>query len=110
MGTDRRDFASPFPHAGPTRGPTQCGSHKCGVAADTFAPMCFTPATTGRHWDGSPTTPGYRRTLRVAADSPSRLLRIAQVEADVVTAATESTGTSPATNNPWDSIQPNCRP
>ncbi|WP_406405399.1 DUF6083 domain-containing protein [Streptomyces sp. NBC_01643] len=49
------------------------------MSADTFAPMCFTPATTGRHWDGTPTTPRYRRALRVAADSPSRLLRIAQV-------------------------------
>ncbi|WP_158791342.1 DUF6083 domain-containing protein [Streptomyces sp. NRRL WC-3549] len=31
-----------------------------------------------RHWDGSPHTQGRRRTLRVSADSPTRLLRTAQ--------------------------------
>lgn len=40
--------------------------------------MCFTHASTGHYWDGSPATPRHRRALRVAADSPSRLLRIAQ--------------------------------
>ncbi|MEU0401635.1 DUF6083 domain-containing protein [Streptomyces sp. NPDC006197] len=34
--------------------------------------------SSGRHWDGTPRTPSRRRALRVAADSPSRLLRIAQ--------------------------------
>ncbi|ROQ23609.1 hypothetical protein EDD98_7559 [Streptomyces sp. PanSC19] len=34
--------------------------------------------TAGRHWDGAPITPRRRRTLTVAHDSPSRLLRIAQ--------------------------------
>ncbi|MET9438647.1 DUF6083 domain-containing protein [Streptomyces sp. NPDC006551] len=37
-----------------------------------------THASTGRHWDGSPTAPHRRRALQVATDSPSRLLRIAQ--------------------------------
>ncbi|MEU6071070.1 DUF6083 domain-containing protein [Streptomyces sp. NPDC047082] len=32
----------------------------------------------GRHWDGSPRHLPHRRTLRIAADSPSRLLRAAQ--------------------------------
>ncbi|MET9378856.1 DUF6083 domain-containing protein [Streptomyces sp. NPDC002992] len=34
--------------------------------------------TAARHWDGSRIAPRRHRTLRVAADSPSRLLRIAQ--------------------------------
>ncbi|MGW0828695.1 DUF6083 domain-containing protein [Streptomyces sp. NPDC002845] len=34
-------------------------------------------ASTGRHWDGSPTTRA-RRPLRVASTSPSRLLRTGQ--------------------------------
>ncbi|MGW8359018.1 DUF6083 domain-containing protein [Streptomyces wedmorensis] len=37
-----------------------------------------THVSSGRHWDGSPTAPGRRRALRVAADSPTRLLRTAQ--------------------------------
>ncbi|MFD4318989.1 DUF6083 domain-containing protein [Streptomyces sp. NPDC058548] len=37
-----------------------------------------THASSGRHWDGSPYTQGRRRALRVAADSPTRLLRTAQ--------------------------------
>ncbi|MGW5779864.1 DUF6083 domain-containing protein [Streptomyces sp. NPDC003863] len=37
-----------------------------------------THASSARHWDGSPITPGRRRALRVAADSPTRLLRTAQ--------------------------------
>ncbi|WP_051854196.1 MULTISPECIES: DUF6083 domain-containing protein [unclassified Streptomyces] len=32
----------------------------------------------GRHWDGSPRHLPYRRTLRIARDSPSRLLRAGQ--------------------------------
>ncbi|WP_324608410.1 MULTISPECIES: DUF6083 domain-containing protein [Streptomyces] len=40
--------------------------------------MCSSP-TPGRHWDGSPRLAARpRRWLRVAADSPSRLLRSAQ--------------------------------
>ncbi|WP_307717551.1 DUF6083 domain-containing protein [Streptomyces sp. V4I23] len=35
-------------------------------------------AEPGRHWDGTPTTRRPLRSLRVAADSPSRLLRTAQ--------------------------------
>ncbi|MFD7068299.1 DUF6083 domain-containing protein [Streptomyces sp. NPDC059913] len=35
-------------------------------------------SSTGHRWDGSPHRPGHRRTLRVATNSPSRLLRIAQ--------------------------------
>lgn len=35
-------------------------------------------AQPGRHWDGTPTTRRPLRSLRVAADSPSRLLRTAQ--------------------------------
>ncbi|MEV8628561.1 DUF6083 domain-containing protein [Streptomyces sp. NPDC051079] len=34
--------------------------------------------TTGRHWDGTPISHRHRRTLTVAHDSPSRLLRTAQ--------------------------------
>ncbi|TXC99767.1 DUF6083 domain-containing protein [Streptomyces sp. ISID311] len=41
--------------------------------------MCSTTASSGRRWDGTPTRPHHRpRALRVAADSPSRLLRTAQ--------------------------------
>ena len=40
--------------------------------------MCSTTASFGRRWDGSPTTPRRLRSLRVAADSPSRLLRASQ--------------------------------
>ncbi|MFG2030494.1 DUF6083 domain-containing protein [Streptomyces sp. NPDC048825] len=36
------------------------------------------PLSTGRHWDGSPRTTHPRRPLRVAAASPSRLLRTGQ--------------------------------
>lgn len=36
------------------------------------------PAPTGCHWDGSPRTAPVRRPLRVAATSPSRLLRAGQ--------------------------------
>ncbi|MFB6628145.1 DUF6083 domain-containing protein [Streptomyces sp. NPDC056374] len=35
-------------------------------------------SSSSHHWDGSPITPGRRRALRVAADSPTRLLRTAQ--------------------------------
>ncbi|WP_232032740.1 DUF6083 domain-containing protein [Streptomyces lincolnensis] len=35
-------------------------------------------APTGCHWDGSPRTAPVRRPLRVAATSPSRLLRAGQ--------------------------------
>ncbi|WNO70139.1 DUF6083 domain-containing protein [Streptomyces sp. AM8-1-1] len=37
-----------------------------------------TTASSGRRWDGSPTTARHLRALRIAADSPSRLLRTAQ--------------------------------
>ncbi|MFI0908744.1 DUF6083 domain-containing protein [Streptomyces sioyaensis] len=41
--------------------------------------MCTTTASPGRRWDGSPLRPHHRpRALRVATDSPSRLLRSAQ--------------------------------
>ncbi|GGT26544.1 hypothetical protein GCM10010222_80440 [Streptomyces tanashiensis] len=40
--------------------------------------MRSTHTSRGRHWDGSPHTQGRRRALRVAADSPTRLLRTAQ--------------------------------
>ncbi|MGI5401477.1 DUF6083 domain-containing protein [Streptomyces sp. CA-135486] len=40
--------------------------------------MCSLPAPSGRRWDGSPAAPRRLRALRVAADSPSRLLRTAQ--------------------------------
>ncbi|MEU4494201.1 DUF6083 domain-containing protein [Streptomyces sp. NPDC023998] len=40
--------------------------------------MCSLTAPSGRRWDGTPTAPRHLRALRVAADSPSRLLRTAQ--------------------------------
>ncbi|WP_406349790.1 DUF6083 domain-containing protein [Streptomyces sp. NBC_00658] len=40
--------------------------------------MCPNPASTGRHWDGSPHAARPHRPLRVAAASPSRLLRTGQ--------------------------------
>lgn len=40
--------------------------------------MCPDSAFTGRHWDGSPRTTRAHRPLRVAATSPSRLLRCGQ--------------------------------
>ncbi|MBH5129501.1 hypothetical protein I3J14_04795, partial [Streptomyces sp. HB-N217] len=40
--------------------------------------MCPNTASTSRHWDGSPRTTRARRPLRVAATSPSRLLRCGQ--------------------------------
>ncbi|MFC9227418.1 DUF6083 domain-containing protein [Streptomyces decoyicus] len=41
--------------------------------------MCSTTASSGHRWDGIPARPHHRpRALRVAADSPSRLLRAAQ--------------------------------
>ncbi|WP_326726396.1 hypothetical protein [Streptomyces phaeochromogenes] len=40
--------------------------------------MCPNTASTGRHRDGSPRTTRPRRPLRVAAASPSRLLRAGQ--------------------------------
>lgn len=40
--------------------------------------MCPTTASTDRHWDGSPHHTPRRRPLRVAATSPSRLLRAGQ--------------------------------
>ncbi|MFE5374733.1 DUF6083 domain-containing protein [Streptomyces mirabilis] len=40
--------------------------------------MCPNTASSGCHWDGSPRTTHPRRPLRVAATSPSRLLRTGQ--------------------------------
>ncbi|WP_282703917.1 DUF6083 domain-containing protein [Streptomyces sp. CC219B] len=40
--------------------------------------MCSTPTSAGRHWDGSPRIIRHPRPLRVAATSPSRLLRASQ--------------------------------
>lgn len=40
--------------------------------------MCTSHPSSNRHWDGTPCAPARRRALRVSADSPSRLLRIAQ--------------------------------
>jgi hypothetical protein len=40
--------------------------------------MCFLTSQSGRRWDGSPAAARRVRALRVAADSPSRLLRTAQ--------------------------------
>ncbi|HCA85969.1 MAG TPA: hypothetical protein DEQ61_10985 [Streptomyces sp.] len=40
--------------------------------------MCTTNTPPGRHWDGTPRAARRLRTLRVATDSPSRLLRTAQ--------------------------------
>ncbi|WP_251018313.1 DUF6083 domain-containing protein [Streptomyces sp. ISL-1] len=40
--------------------------------------MCSLTTPSGRRWDGTPSTPWRLRSLRVAADSPSRLLRTAQ--------------------------------
>lgn len=44
----------------------------------TFAAMCSLTTPSGRRWDGTPTGSRRLRSLRVAADSPSRLLRTAQ--------------------------------
>ncbi|MCX4826831.1 DUF6083 domain-containing protein [Streptomyces sp. NBC_01142] len=42
--------------------------------------MCSLTTPSGHRWDGTPTTPRRLRSLRVAADSPSRLLRTAQAQ------------------------------
>ncbi|MFC4610431.1 DUF6083 domain-containing protein [Streptomyces maoxianensis] len=40
--------------------------------------MCSLTTSSGRRWDGAPSTPWRLLSLRVAADSPNRLLRTAQ--------------------------------
>lgn len=67
-----------FQQVGPFAGHWRHGRHACGAWPVTFAAMCSIPAPSGRRWDGSSTTPRRLRALRVAADSPSRLLRTAQ--------------------------------
>jgi hypothetical protein len=49
-----------------------------GVPPGTFTAMSPHPACAARHWDGSPCTTPTRRPLRVAATSPSRLVRAGQ--------------------------------
>lgn len=48
------------------------------VSPGTVPAMCPNHTPTSRHWDGSPCTAYPRRTLHVAAHSPSRLLRHGQ--------------------------------
>lgn len=49
-----------------------------GVSSAIFVPMRSTPPPSGRHWDGTPVTVHARRSLRVAPDGVTRLLRFGQ--------------------------------
>ncbi|GAA3185379.1 hypothetical protein GCM10010451_38250 [Streptomyces virens] len=49
------------------------------MLAGSFARMRSTPPSSARRWDGSPVTVPPRRSLRVACDGTSRLLRCGQV-------------------------------
>ncbi|MFI0716414.1 DUF6083 domain-containing protein [Streptomyces inhibens] len=68
-----------YPAFGPNAGLTRPGHRLSGASPATFPAMCTTTASSGRRWDGSPLRPHHRpRALRVATDSPSRLLCSAQ--------------------------------
>ncbi len=77
--THVRKIESAHPTLAPYAGLTRHGHHLSGASPVTFPAMCPTTASPGRRWDGSPLRPPHRpRALRVATDSPSRLLRSAQ--------------------------------
>jgi len=67
-----------FGIAGPLGGLSARLPRSRGVSLGTVLAMRPNSAPTGCHWDGGPRTVPVRRPLRVAATSPSRLLRAGQ--------------------------------
>ena len=67
-----------FDSAGPPGGLPPASAVLAGVSPGTVPAMHPNTLPTGRPWDGSPRTAPPRRPLRVAATSPSRLLRAGQ--------------------------------
>ncbi|MGW1748398.1 DUF6083 domain-containing protein [Streptomyces sp. NPDC002092] len=76
MRTFGRLFECMSPRAGPFGGRHRPGRRPHGVLPGTFRRM--RPSSTHRDRDGSPGQCHQRRSLRVAPDSPTRLLRCAQ--------------------------------
>ena len=74
-----RPVVHAFPLTRLSVGPARHARRVGGAPPATFTAMCSTTtASSGRRWDGSPTTARRLRVLRIAADSPSRLLCTAQ--------------------------------
>lgn len=71
-------FALLSPRSALPGGGIRVAYRRRGVSAGRFARMCSSPSPSARRWDGSRASASQRRSLRIAPDSASRLLRCGQ--------------------------------